>query len=167
MQRSMDLFAACCANFGLTISTAKTVFMHQTPPSAECNAPRINVNVTQRKNVERATTQTTFLRRCHYGCSPTGRFNTTLQGNFEEISEATAYQPGNLEDLAQDRPACRKFVKTGAAIYEANRITTAKTKRAACKAQTLQLKTATAQALPTCPRCQRTFRARIGLVGHL
>ncbi|VDL97553.1 unnamed protein product [Schistocephalus solidus] len=28
MQRSMDLFATGCANFGLTISTAKTVVMH-------------------------------------------------------------------------------------------------------------------------------------------
>ncbi|BHF74606.1 hypothetical protein SprV_0501769200 [Sparganum proliferum] len=29
------------------------------------------------------------------------------------------------------------------------------------------LRNADAQPLPTCPRCQRTFRARIGLVGHL
>ncbi|VDL99135.1 unnamed protein product [Schistocephalus solidus] len=35
MQRSMDLIAAGCANFGLTISTAKTVVMHQPPPSVE------------------------------------------------------------------------------------------------------------------------------------
>ncbi|VDM02549.1 unnamed protein product [Schistocephalus solidus] len=34
MQRSMDLFATGCADFGLTISTAKTVGMHQPPPSA-------------------------------------------------------------------------------------------------------------------------------------
>ncbi|VDL90110.1 unnamed protein product [Schistocephalus solidus] len=44
MQRSMDLFAEGCADFGLTISTAKTVVMHQPPPCAEYNAPRINVN---------------------------------------------------------------------------------------------------------------------------
>ncbi|VDM02090.1 unnamed protein product [Schistocephalus solidus] len=52
MQRSMDLFSAGCANFGLTISTAKTVVMPQLPPSAECNASRINVNGAQPKNVE-------------------------------------------------------------------------------------------------------------------
>ncbi|VDL99875.1 unnamed protein product [Schistocephalus solidus] len=52
MQRSMDLFAAGCADLGLTISTAKTVVMHQPPPSAECNAPRINVNGAQLKNME-------------------------------------------------------------------------------------------------------------------
>ncbi|VDL99658.1 unnamed protein product [Schistocephalus solidus] len=34
MQRSMDIFTAGCADFGLTIITAKTVFMHQPPPSA-------------------------------------------------------------------------------------------------------------------------------------
>ncbi|VDL96754.1 unnamed protein product [Schistocephalus solidus] len=35
VQRSMDLLAAGSANFGLTISTVKTVVMHQPPPSAE------------------------------------------------------------------------------------------------------------------------------------
>uniref|UniRef100_A0A183SMX7 Reverse transcriptase domain-containing protein n=1 Tax=Schistocephalus solidus TaxID=70667 RepID=A0A183SMX7_SCHSO len=52
MQRSMDLFSAGCANFGLTISTAKTVLMAQPPPSAEYNTPQINVNGAQIKNVE-------------------------------------------------------------------------------------------------------------------
>ncbi|VDL91067.1 unnamed protein product [Schistocephalus solidus] len=52
MQRSRKLFAAGCANFGLTISTAITVVIPQPPPSAENNAPRINVNGAQFKNVE-------------------------------------------------------------------------------------------------------------------
>ncbi|VDM04506.1 unnamed protein product [Schistocephalus solidus] len=52
MQRSMDIFAAGCANFGLTISTAETAVMHQPPTSAENNAPRINVNGSQFKNRE-------------------------------------------------------------------------------------------------------------------
>ncbi|VDM05629.1 unnamed protein product [Schistocephalus solidus] len=51
-QRSMDLFAAGCADFGLTISTAKTVVMRQPPPSEEYNAPRINVKGAQLKNLE-------------------------------------------------------------------------------------------------------------------
>ncbi|VDL90286.1 unnamed protein product [Schistocephalus solidus] len=50
MQRSMDLFTAGCAYFALTISTSKTVFMSQLPPSAVNNAPRING--AQLKNVE-------------------------------------------------------------------------------------------------------------------
>ncbi|VDM01936.1 unnamed protein product [Schistocephalus solidus] len=52
MQRSMDLFATGCANFGLTINTVKTVVMNQPPPSAEYNAPRMNVNDAQLKNVK-------------------------------------------------------------------------------------------------------------------
>ncbi|VDM03049.1 unnamed protein product [Schistocephalus solidus] len=51
VQRSMDLFEAGCADFGLTISTAKTVVMPQPPPSTEYNAPRINVNGAQLKLV--------------------------------------------------------------------------------------------------------------------
>ncbi|VDL97650.1 unnamed protein product [Schistocephalus solidus] len=55
IQRSMDLFTTGCANFGLTISIAKTVVMYQRPPSAEYNAPRINVNDAKLKNVETFT----------------------------------------------------------------------------------------------------------------
>ncbi|VDM01635.1 unnamed protein product [Schistocephalus solidus] len=44
MQRSMDLFAEGGADFGLTISTAITVVMHQPTLSAECNVPRMNFN---------------------------------------------------------------------------------------------------------------------------
>ncbi|VDM00357.1 unnamed protein product [Schistocephalus solidus] len=52
MQRSMDLFTKGCANFGLAISTAKSVVMHQPPHSAEYNNPRININGAQLKHVE-------------------------------------------------------------------------------------------------------------------
>ncbi|VDL99275.1 unnamed protein product [Schistocephalus solidus] len=52
MQRTIDLFAAGCANFELTINTAKKVVMHQPPPSAEYNAPGINANGAQLKNLE-------------------------------------------------------------------------------------------------------------------
>ncbi|VDL90799.1 unnamed protein product [Schistocephalus solidus] len=52
MQRGMNLFAACCANVGLTSSVAKTMVMRQPPPSAKYNAPRINVSGAQLKNVE-------------------------------------------------------------------------------------------------------------------
>ncbi|BHF73611.1 hypothetical protein SprV_0401669300 [Sparganum proliferum] len=57
--------------------------------------------------------------------------------------------------------------KTGAAIYEANRIAATKVKREARKSQLRPPRNADAQPLPTCARCQRTFRARIGLIGHL
>nr|VZI35961.1 unnamed protein product [Spirometra erinaceieuropaei] len=54
MQRSMDLFAAACENFGLVINTQKTVVMHQPPPNSVTapNAPKINVNGTQLQVVE-------------------------------------------------------------------------------------------------------------------
>nr|VZI32435.1 unnamed protein product [Spirometra erinaceieuropaei] len=42
-----------------------------------------------------------------------------------------------------------------------------KVKREARKSQLRPVRNADAQPLPTCPRCQRTFRARIGLVRHL
>nr|VZI50144.1 unnamed protein product [Spirometra erinaceieuropaei] len=73
----------------------------------------------------------------------------------------------NWEELALDRPTWRRTVKTGAAIYEANRIAAAKAKRESRKSQLRPVRNAAAQPPPTCPRCQRTFRARIGLVGHL
>nr|VZI42116.1 unnamed protein product [Spirometra erinaceieuropaei] len=75
--------------------------------------------------------------------------------------------PTNWEELACDRPAWRRTVKTGAAIHEAIRIAAAKAKREARKSQLHPVSNAVAQLLPTCPRCKRTFRARIGLVGHL
>ncbi|BHF69188.1 hypothetical protein SprV_0301223100 [Sparganum proliferum] len=59
MQRSMDLFSATCANFGLVINTQKTVVMHQPPPNSAIatapNAPpppQISVNGTQLQVVE-------------------------------------------------------------------------------------------------------------------
>ncbi|BHF84992.1 hypothetical protein SprV_1002814700 [Sparganum proliferum] len=39
MRRSMDLFSAACANFGLVINTQKTVVMHQPPPNSAATVP--------------------------------------------------------------------------------------------------------------------------------
>nr|VZI52380.1 unnamed protein product [Spirometra erinaceieuropaei] len=61
----------------------------------------------------------------------------------------------------------RRKVKTGAAIYEVNRIAAAKVKREALKSQLRPVRNFDAQPLPTCPRCKRTFRTRIELKGHL
>ncbi|BHF65817.1 hypothetical protein SprV_0200883000 [Sparganum proliferum] len=47
MQRSMDLFAVACENFGLIINTEKTVVMHQPPSNTAHNAPQFIVNETQ------------------------------------------------------------------------------------------------------------------------
>ncbi|VDL85886.1 unnamed protein product [Schistocephalus solidus] len=119
------------------------------------------------KNGRRVTTQTTFLRRCHYGCSPIERSKRRYKDALKKSLKQLQINPETWQDFAQDRPAWRRSVKTGSAIYEANRIAAAKAKRAARKSPALRTNTANGQALPTCPRCQRTFCARIGLVGHL
>nr|VZH98624.1 unnamed protein product [Spirometra erinaceieuropaei] len=53
-----------------------------------------------------------------------------------------------------------------ASSSEVNRIA-AKAKREACRSQLLRLLSAYHPTLSTCPICQRAFRARIGLAGHL
>nr|VZI16037.1 unnamed protein product [Spirometra erinaceieuropaei] len=111
-------------------------------------------------------------KRLFYGDIATGsrrrggqirHYKDTLKSSLKLLQ----INPTNWEELALDRPTWRRTVKTGAAIYEANRIAAAKAKRKARKSQLRPVSNAAAQPLPTCPRCQRTFRARIGLVGHL
>nr|VZI38073.1 unnamed protein product [Spirometra erinaceieuropaei] len=91
------------------------------------------------------------------------RYKDTLKSSLKRLQ----INPTNWEEIANDRPTWRWAVKIGAAIYEANRIAAAKVKREARKSQVRPVRNAAAQPVPTCPRCQRTFRARIGLVGHL
>ncbi|VDL98256.1 unnamed protein product [Schistocephalus solidus] len=75
------------------------------------------------------TTQMTLLWRCPHGFSLTrGQvrcYKNTLKTSLKQLQ----INPPTWEDLARNRPACRRTVKTGAAIYEANRIAAAKTKR--------------------------------------
>ncbi|BHF71518.1 hypothetical protein SprV_0401457600 [Sparganum proliferum] len=58
-------------------------------------------------------------------------------------------------------------MKVGAVIYKANRIAAIKSKHEARKSQVPRILNANHPPLPACPRCQRAFRARISLVGHL
>nr|VZI06128.1 unnamed protein product [Spirometra erinaceieuropaei] len=111
-------------------------------------------------------------KRLFYGDVVTGsrrqggqirRYKDTLKSTLKRLQ----INPTNWEDLAHDRPTWRRTVKTGAAIYEANRIAAAKVKRGARKSQQRPFRNADAQPLSTCPRCQRTFPARIKLIGHL
>nr|VZI33775.1 unnamed protein product [Spirometra erinaceieuropaei] len=91
------------------------------------------------------------------------RYKDTLKSSLKRLQINTT----NWEELARDRPTWRRTVKTGTAIYETNRIAAAKVKREARKSQLRPVRNAAAQPPPTCPRCQRTFRDRIGHVGHL
>nr|VZI00645.1 unnamed protein product [Spirometra erinaceieuropaei] len=103
-------------------------------------------------------------KRLFYGDVATGsrrqggqirRYKDTLKSSLKRLQ----INPTNWEELALDRPTWRRTVKTGAALYEANRIAAAKVKREARKSQLRPVRNADAQPLPTRPRCQRTFRA--------
>nr|VZI27981.1 unnamed protein product [Spirometra erinaceieuropaei] len=88
----------------------------------------------------------------------------TLKSSLESLQ----INPSKWEDLALHQATWRRrTVKPGAAIYEANCIATAKVKRKARDSQLRPVRNAAAQPLPTCPRCQLAFRARIGHIGHL
>ncbi|VDM04787.1 unnamed protein product [Schistocephalus solidus] len=108
-------------------------------------------------------------RRLSYGDVATGacqqadqkqRYKDTLKKSLKQLQ----INPATWEEIAQDRPERRRSVKTGSTIYEVNRIAAAKAKRAVRKSLTPRTNIVDAQALPTCPRCQRIFCARNGLV---
>ncbi|BHF74894.1 hypothetical protein SprV_0501798200 [Sparganum proliferum] len=94
--------------------------------------------------------------------TPSPHYKDTLKTSLRRLQ----INPANWEDLVRERPTLRKTVKTGATIYEANRITTAKAICGACKYRLQPFLNANAQPPPTCPRCQRTFRTPLGLIGH-
>ncbi|BHF82989.1 hypothetical protein SprV_0802613000 [Sparganum proliferum] len=107
-------------------------------------------------------------KRLFYGDVATGsrrqggqnpRYKDTLNSSMKRLQ----INPTNWEEFALDRPTWRRTVKTGAA----NRIAAARVKREARKSQLRPVRNADTQPLPTCHQCQRTFRARIGLVRHL
>nr|VZI38164.1 unnamed protein product [Spirometra erinaceieuropaei] len=93
-------------------------------------------------------------KRLFYGDVATGsrrqggqirRYKDTLKSSLKRLH----INPTNWEELARDRPTWRRTVKTGAAIYEANRIAAAKAKREARKSQLRPVRNAAAQPLPT------------------
>ena len=99
--------------------------------------------------------------RCH-GRRQKKRFKDTLKASMKDFG--VDHSPWGT--LAQDRSAWCSAIHKGAAAYEQQRIETARTKRAARKARCTN---PSAQAPPrlSCPHCDRTFRARIGLISHL
>ncbi|VDL90660.1 unnamed protein product [Schistocephalus solidus] len=62
---------------------------------------------------------------------PKRNYKDTLKNYLKQLQINSA----TWEDLAQGRISWRRAKKTGAAIYEANRITTAKAKKAPLKSQ--------------------------------
>nr|VZI37437.1 unnamed protein product [Spirometra erinaceieuropaei] len=67
------------------------------------------------------------------------RYKYTLKSPLKRLQINTA----NWDELALHRPTWRRTVKTGAAIYEANRIAAAKAKREACNPNFAQYATPT------------------------
>ncbi|VDL89083.1 unnamed protein product [Schistocephalus solidus] len=130
MQKSMYHFAADCTNFELTINAAKTVVMHQPTSRKEYNAPRINVNGAQLKNVETFAYLGSTLSR-----------NTRIDDEVAQRMSKVSQAFGRLQASIS--------VKIDAVIYEANRIAAANAKRAAHNSQAPLMNTANPQALPT------------------
>nr|VZI01897.1 unnamed protein product [Spirometra erinaceieuropaei] len=80
------------------------------------------------------------------------RYNGTLKSSLKRLH----INPTKLEDLAHDRPTWRRTVKTGAAIYEANRIAVDKVERKARKSQLRPLRNA----------AHNRFQRVLGANGH-
>ncbi|BHF59698.1 hypothetical protein SprV_0100265900 [Sparganum proliferum] len=91
------------------------------------------------------------------------RYRNTLNISLRHIK----VDPSKRKGLVRDPPAWISRIKTDAAIYEVSRITATKAKRETRKSQLSLPRNANNQSPPTCPRCQRTFRAPIDFFGHL
>nr|VZI31266.1 unnamed protein product [Spirometra erinaceieuropaei] len=93
-------------------------------------------------------------KRLFYGDVATGsrrqggqirRYKDTLKSSLKRLQINLT----KWEELALDRPTWRRTVKTGAAIYEANRIAAVKVKRETRKSQLRPIRNGDAQPLPT------------------
>nr|VZI25436.1 unnamed protein product [Spirometra erinaceieuropaei] len=85
-----------------------------------------------RADGRRAVTQTTLLRDIATG-SRRQEANSAAIWTLKTSLKRLQINPPGWEYLTRDRPTWRRTVNTGAAIYEANRITTVKAKGEACR----------------------------------
>ncbi|BHF65003.1 hypothetical protein SprV_0200801200 [Sparganum proliferum] len=160
MQRSMDLLAAGCANFGLTINTDKPLVMCQPSPNTQHRTPpRITVNAHQLKTVDNSA-------------YPGSTFSNSTRIDYEvvhRISKAS-HAFGWLQNSVWNRHGRQLNTKlkidlggsgpeqTGAVIYEANWIAAAKAKRQARKSQAPRLDSANHPPLPNMPALPTRIR---------
>ncbi|BHF60741.1 hypothetical protein SprV_0100370700 [Sparganum proliferum] len=86
-----------------------------------------------------------------------GRRAATQTALLRERRHGPRPRPTDLEEGSEDRRCDLRN----------QRIVATKVKREARKSRLRPPHNADAQPLPTCPRCQRTIRERIGLIGHL
>nr|VZH96376.1 unnamed protein product [Spirometra erinaceieuropaei] len=84
---------------------------------------------------------------------------------YGDVATGSRRQGGQIRRYKDTPKYFLKRLQVNVTNY--NRIAAAKAKREARKSQLRPVLNAAAQPLPTCPRRQRTFQGRIGLVGHL
>ena len=110
-------------------------------------------------------------KRLLYGEQSEGRRSTGGQikryKNFIKSSQK-AFQINNdfWENLTAERGTWRSLIRKGAESYEQARIRQAEEKRLLRKSSAVETGFAIIIALP-CSNCDRTFRARIGLIRHI
>ncbi|BHF67059.1 hypothetical protein SprV_0301008200 [Sparganum proliferum] len=187
MQRSVDILAAACENFGLVINTEKSVVMHQPPPDAAYVALQIDGKVARR--IPKASQDFGHLQSAVWN-----RHGLRLKTNLELYKAITlptlvygaetwmvhkkqagpdpghgfTGADGNLQHLRHAGTAATAFERPPRADgRRAALLWRHRPKREAHKSQLRPPRNANSQPPQTCPRCQRTFWAPNGLVGHL
>ncbi|BHF59690.1 hypothetical protein SprV_0100265100 [Sparganum proliferum] len=178
MQRSTDFFAAC-NNFGLTMNTGKTVFMHQPPPNASYNAAKINVNGTQLQVMDNFIsasypTPTIDIDRTPETPLPSSSFTASASPTAAPLPTTTSRNPDiptniNLPtinasgvDSIHTCPHCDRTFTSHISLVGHLRI-----HRTDAGEPVPGAPTYTPGILLHCPQCSRTFTQRMGLFGHM
>lgn len=90
------------------------------------------------------------------------RFKDTLKASLKSCN----IDPENWESIAGDRSAWRRRVRDGATAYVQKRLRYAAEKRLLRKSKA-GISSSPGRQSDLCLHCNRQFRARIGLIGHL
>ena len=91
------------------------------------------------------------------------RYRDTLKASLKDFNIPTE----SWEQIALDRAKWRGLIRRGTSEYEAKRISEAEQKRAQHKARAKASPTELSCSDLCCSICNKQFRARIGLIGHL
>ena len=105
-----------------------------------------------------------FYGELHQGKRTQGGQRKRYKDTLKASLKAFGINPDTWEEAATDRPGWRSLTHKGAAFCEKNRTQLAEEKRRARKQRAST--NDPGENLP-CPKCNRTFRARIGLTSHL
>nr|VZI31565.1 unnamed protein product [Spirometra erinaceieuropaei] len=153
--------ALTVTKFGLIISTEKTVVMHQPPPNtAPHNAQQIRVNGTQLQVLDNFTYLGSTLSSSTKIDDDVSRRIAKSSQAFDQPGELGRPHPGPpyVEENSEDR---RSNLRSQPHHRRQSQLWDMQISPAATPHD------ANTQSPLTRPRCQRTFRAPSGLVGHL